>query len=209
MSIRSASVVMALLSLGGAADLGCALRTSDAAAADPEFQSAAEELTIANNAVAPGEEAPVTSASITTGSLADPTCHPHLFERSVQYSRALNYHVYLFVRDVDLLLLLRPHVKTATTHEWVYSSAQGVSVQVKLTKSAPGVFSMDLSLAPQGSSTYVSVATGTVDRSNPDDLKKSMSFDFDALHTVLPAGTVDKAAGQLAGAARFRPPCDV
>jgi hypothetical protein len=195
MSIRRTTQALVLVTLG-AAGSGCTLAAGNTAA-DPEFQSAAEELSIGNNSVAPGEEAATTSATITSNSIGAPSCHPHLFERSIDYSRALNYHVFLFVRDIDLLVLLHPHLKTGTKHEWLYTSPEGESVDLTIDKTAPGVFSLQLSLAPKGSTTYVSVASGSVDRSDPGDVKKSLSFDFDALRQVLPASTVDKAAGQL------------
>jgi hypothetical protein len=197
MSIRRTTQALVLVSLG-VTGAGCSAAAGSSGAADPEFQSAAEELSIGNNSVAPGEEAATTSSTITLSSIGTtPVCHPHLFERSIDYARALNYHVFLFVRDIDLLVLLHPHLKTGTEHQWLYTSPEGESVDLTIDKTAPGVFSLQLSIAPKGSTTYVPVASGSVDRSNPDDVKKSLSFDFDSLRQVLPPSTVDQAAGQL------------
>ncbi len=69
---------------------------------------------------------------------------------------------------------------------------------MSLTRSAPGVFALTESIAAPGSTTFTTVVTGNVDRSNVDDVTKSLSFDLDALHSVVPAASADKSTGKLA-----------
>jgi len=194
-----ASRALMLLSFGAAA-LACGTGSSSAGtAAAPDFQAAAEELTLTRVAVAPGEEPPATSA---TAPVVDdpsyPKCHPRLFARTVAYSAALNYHLYLFLRDIDGLLKLAPRVQNDTTAQWAYTGTDGDSLQITLTKTAPGVFTIDESVAAAGSETFASVGTGNIDRSDLEDVKKELSFDLDALHKVLGRASDDKSAGQVA-----------
>jgi hypothetical protein len=67
-----------------------------------------------------------------------------------------------------------------------------------LDKTAPGKFTVTVGVAKTGGANFQTVVTGTIDRSNAEDVKKQFSFDFDALHTVLPAAAGDKSAGTLA-----------
>jgi hypothetical protein len=173
-----------------------------ASVAPDDFEVAAEDLSMSQNVVAPGEEDPTATSSTASPNVVDPrypNCHPHLFERSVEYAWALNYHLSLFLQSIDALLASGPAVKTDTMHQWLYTAPGGLSVQVTLTKTAPGVFLVDESLAPSASGgTYVSVVSGSIDRSNPSDVTKTLAFDLDALRTVVPPGTVGKLAGKLA-----------
>jgi hypothetical protein len=175
----------------------------DAAAATgaDDFEVAAEELSISQNVIAPGEEDATATSSTASPNVADPrypSCHPHLFERSVEYAWALDYHLYLFLQSIDALLASGPAVKSGTVHQWLYTAPGGLLVQVTLTKTAPGVFLVDESLAPSSSGgTYVSVVSGSIDRSNPSGVTKTLAFDLDALRSVVPPDTVGRLAGKL------------
>jgi hypothetical protein len=165
---------------------------------DGDFQSAAQELAVSQNVIAPGEQVAATSSSVPAADPAYPLCHPHLFARSFLYTAALNYHVALFLGDMDLLLAGGPRMEGDTTRTWTYTGPAGNSAELTLTKSAPGVFSVAASVAAAGSSNFVTVVTGNVDRSNVQDIKKSFLFDLDKLHRVLPASAGDQSAGQFA-----------
>jgi hypothetical protein len=175
-----------------------------ATSADSEALSAAQEMSPSNVYIAPGEESPTAASTAETsddGTTADPAyplCHPHLFARGVEYARVLNAHLAMFVADVDTILALTPRVRAETTHSWEWKAGSGSSIEVTLTKSAPGVFSVTESVAARGSSTFTTVATGSVDRSDVDDVKKTLTFDLDALHAVIPAGAADKSRGTIA-----------
>jgi hypothetical protein len=176
--------------------------------AAPDFESAAEELSFAQNGVAPGEEPadgstrPVdvassspTAASATTG---NPLCHPDLFAISVAYAWALDYHLYLFLQGVDDALAAGPRVVSDTTHQWTSSATDGTQLQVTLDKTAPGIFRVDESLAASAGGPWVSVMSGTVDHSDASGVTKTLTFDLDAFHQVVPASASDRSAGQLA-----------
>ena len=207
---KSASASILALTFAGLA-LACGSKSSSDTD-DSDFLAAAQELTVAQNVIAPGEQTPESSGAAPSvastdsadsgpGALADAayaTCHPHLFARSVLYSASLNYHVRLFLMDVDALLSIGPRVRTATTHTWTYTGPAGNSLEVTLTKSAPGVFSIEASVAATGSSNFVTVVSGSVDRSNVEDIKKTFLFDLDKLHSVIPAAAGDQSAGQFA-----------
>jgi hypothetical protein len=164
---------------------------------DETTAAAANDLSISQNTFAPGELTPSVGSGTAPGSdLTSIVCHPELFARTVEYSEALNYHVNLFLRDVDALL------KTTATAEdstmtWVYEG-RDADVQLVLDETSAGVFGVKLWIASAGSDQFTAVVTGVIDWSNVNDISKQLTFDLDALHTVFPAASGDHSAGQLA-----------
>ena len=195
LSTSSLSAMSLVACSGGASSDGNAATSEDS-----ETLSAAQEMSPSSVYVAPGEESPTTGVSddSTTQNPAYPACHPHLFARGVAYSRVLNDHLGMFLGNVDAILKIGPRIRSLTTRDWVWKDAAGYSFDVSLTKSAPGVFSLTESIAAPGSATFTTVVSGSVDRSDVDDVTKTLAFDLDALHAVVPALAGDKSTGKLA-----------
>ena len=164
---------------------------------DETTAAAASDLSISQNMFAPGELTPSVGSGTAPGSdLTSIVCHPELFARTVEYSEALNYHLNLFLRDVDALLKTTAAAEGSTL-TWVYEG-RDADVQLVLDATSAGFFDVKLGIAAAGSTQFTTVVTGVVDWSNVNDVTKQLTFDLDALHTVFPAASGDHSAGQLA-----------
>jgi len=159
--------------------------------------AAASELSWAQNAFAPGEVTPGMGSGDAPGSdLTSTPCHPELFARTVEYAEALNYHLNLFLEHIDDLLQTKPTVE-GTTSTWTFGNSDA-RWQLVLDETSPGVYSVKLGISSRGRGDFTIVATGVVDRSNPDDVIKQLTFDFDARQRVFTYIPGDQSSGQLA-----------
>ncbi len=104
-------------------DVGSAGAGSDAGGSSSSPQAASEaasELSIGQNSFAPGEVTPSTGSGVMPGQdLMSVPCHPELFARSVEYAEVLNYHVNMFLRDVEGMLQGTASVSSDTA-TWTY-----------------------------------------------------------------------------------------
>jgi len=173
---------------------------SDAGGGAPGSQAAsaaASEMSIGQNSFAPGEVKPSTGTGLAPGQdLTSVPCHPELFARSVEYSEALNFHVNMFLGDIEALLRGVPTLN-GDVATWLYESPDA-DLQLQLRETSTDVYDVTLGIAARGSRAFVTVVSGTVDRTLPYDVKKQLTFDIDALHSVFPAAKVDHSSGQLA-----------
>lgn len=164
---------------------------------DQVTSAAAAELSIGQTSFAPGEITPSNGNGQAPGlDLGAIVCHPELFARSVEYSEVLNYHVNMFLKDVGALLQ-DSGTTIGSTSTWTYNGPDA-DLQLVLVETSAGVFTVTLGIAAPGGNDYVTVVSGVVNRSNPNDTTKQLTFDLDALHRVLSAASGDQSSGQLA-----------
>jgi hypothetical protein len=141
-------------------------------------------------------------AAVATPSVTGDSCHPHLFERTAEVAWTLNAIFRRHLRHVDALVARHPDLLAGDTATWTETgSALEVQRQFTITRSADGTtYSFELFLAPAGQTPpqWVKVFDGTETDSSSATVKHrtgAMSFDYDALHGVLPleriTGTVD------------------
>ncbi len=199
-SLLALAVVCPATGCTATVDVGSAGAGSDAGSSSSSPQAASEaasELSIGQNTFAPGEVTPSTGTGLMPGQdLMSVPCHPELFARSVEYAEVLNYHVNMFLRDVEALLQGTPRV-SGDSITWTYEG-HDAEVQLQLTETSPDVYGVTLAVAPPGRHAFVTVVTGSIDRSMPLDVTKQLGFDLDALHQVFPAAGNDHSRGQLA-----------
>jgi hypothetical protein len=194
-------VVGSLLAIVFAIPLAACASKSEggAGAGTPEetTAAAASDLSMEQNTFAPGAVTPHIGNDAPPGSdLTSVPCHPELFARTVEYAEALNYHLHLFLERIDDLLQTKPMVMGSTS-TWTYGDA-AFGLQLVLDETSPGVFGVTLGMASTGSPDFTPVVTGIVDRSNPGDITKQLTFDLDARHRVFPYLMGDQSSGQLA-----------
>jgi hypothetical protein len=158
--------------------------------------AAAGDLSISQSLFAPAEVTPSLGTGQAPGSgLTSIVCHPELFARSVEYSEVLNYHLNMFLKDVDSLLK-EGGTLNGKESTWTFYG-RDADMQLVLLEVGPGVFDVMLGIAAAGGTDYVTVVNGVVNRSSPDDISKQLTFDLDALHQVFPPASGDQSSGQL------------
>jgi hypothetical protein len=197
--VLALAVVCPAAACTASVDVGSAGAGSDAGSSSSSqaASEAASELSIGQNTFAPGEVTPSTGTGVMPGQdLMSVPCHPELFARSVEYAEVLNYHVNMFLRDVEAMLQGTASV-SGDSVTWTYEG-HDADVQLKLTQTRPDVYGVTLAVAASGSHAFVTIVTGSIDRSMPLDVTKQLGFDLDALHKVVPAVAGDHSRGQLA-----------
>jgi len=166
-----------------------ALSVDDSDAAAPSATAVSSELVLAG-------------ASSDLGS--DP-CHPHLFSRTRQVVLNLNILSYKLLSHVADVIANSGAQAVGTTDTWSHVGAGGIERQFSLTKNGDGSFSFELQFAPAGSTSFVTVFSGSLVHTAASaatstsaavlaETKGSMMFDYTALGSVV---TSDKETGQI------------
>jgi hypothetical protein len=195
LTLAAASLAGLLAACGGSA--------SSSGPADPKFQDAAPTydkaaLQIdASDAVAPASAG--TGSSSSNLDKSDP-CHPQLFIRTHEIVERINRHTLKLLRRIEAMVGDHPRLKTGEEHIWDRLDAAGIQHRLTVIKTSTG-YSAKLELAAAGSSTWVTVFTGdetdtstTTGTNTVVERKGTMSFNFDALQTVIPT---EKARGHI------------
>jgi len=190
-------VVLPVLALATA----CGVDPSSAAVTEAALT--AEAPTSASVDLEVGEATGMSEALPTTSVLDDAAtmapgmdaCHPHLFARTSEVVWRLNAVLFRHLRHVERLVARRASRLDGGTGTWT-ETGSGLEVQRQLTISADGgVTAFQLELAPAGQTPpqWVEVLSGSTTRTTTtsgSDRVGSVDFDYDALHSVLPAERV-------------------
>jgi hypothetical protein len=141
-------------------------------------------------------------------------CHPHLFANTDEVISRVNFHFFKLVRHIEEVIKTDP--ATAAGNTRIFENARaGIDrrLTITATTNADGSVTYDFKLelaAVATTETFVQVMSGTLTHSGPAtsevadagaavavENKGSVSFDFDALHSVVAS---EPARGQLSDA---------
>ena len=169
------------------------------AANSPSFDQVS--LQIDDSDAVPGSNN-LTTAQTDEEALSTDKCHPHLFSRTHEIVGRLNRHTDKHLARIRRLLAKNADLAAGQSRTWTGIDEDGVGRKFTMTKSAAGdSFTFELDLAAKGTTTFVKVFNGEVTASSVTtgtntvtDKLGSMTFDYDALHSVVPA---EKATGKI------------
>jgi len=177
-----------------------------------------------DNEPSSAQPAAAPSSALTTAAVSGPVvdatggpvlggaeCHPHLFSNTDEVIGRVNFHFFKLVRHVEELIRTDPATATGNTKVWE-NVRDGLDRKLTITGttnddgSATYDFKLELA-AVAATETFVQVMSGTLTHSGPPagevadagaavavENKGSVTFDFDALHSVIAA---ERARGQL------------
>jgi hypothetical protein len=126
-------------------------------------------------------------------------CHPHLFVRAEGLAMRLNFHLWKFLRHVDLLSLKHPD-RIVGGHGIWHRFHDRIEVRWTVTQVSDMVFDFKLEARPAGSTddnAWVAVFFGEIDRTGatrPHQGKGNATLDLTALHGVDP---MEPATGEI------------
>lgn len=170
---------LALAMLAGGCGAGTA---SDYANATPTYQTLALDMESSD------------SNTQTTAALTNPSCHPHLFERTREVVATINAELWAVHHFVDGAVDDSPDAKSGTSRTWT-RKVDGYSIQAVIDETSVGNFTLTVGVAPETGSSYTTYLTGTlVAGSTPHTGTGTLSMDLTTLGSVVSAV---KAQGQF------------
>ena len=162
-------------------DLTAADQTAPALALDTTGTSSASSALVADPA---------------GGALLSPTeCHPHLFVRTEDVVQRVNRHLWRALRRVERVIAFAPTIDTGTERVWERVE-NGIDAKFTMTRTSDQVFTWKLEMEKTTDAAFVTVTTGTIDRSaaqGPHQGTGVLTIDLGALAGV----TGEPVAGVL------------
>ncbi len=192
--------------LGLAAALGACGGSQSSTASFADAAPTYSNLAIAQN---DGDAVPPSAnpGTATQQNATAPSCHPHLMDRSHDIMARVNRHFYKHLAHVEELI--QDHAKTATGTAASWENIKdGVDRKFSMTKAAnadgSATFTFQLDLKQVTAAGFTTVMTGTVTAlgqaaaadagASLRERSGSVTFDFSALKTVIPA---EEAEGKI------------
>ena len=170
---------------------------------DSAFQNNAPSYDLVHLEMDATDATPPTSASTTTQALESDPCHPHLFARTHEVVRRLNWHVHEVLHHVREIIATRAKIADGTTRVWENVN-NGVDRRFTMSREADGSFRFKLELAVASATpefhtalngTLAPVSSTAADGGSAvDEVKGDVSFDYDAVRAVYATA---KASGQM------------
>jgi hypothetical protein len=171
---------------------------------DSEFQKNAPTYDLVHLEMDSTDATPPDTSTALTQALDTDPCHPHLFARTHEVVRRLNWHIERVVHHVAEIVARHSEAQTGTSRVWE-NVKDGVDRRFTMSKGADGSWSFQLELATASATpdfhtafqgTLVPTMASSADGgSTLDEVTGDVTFDYDAVKAVYPLA---RASGQLA-----------